>query len=443
MSKRWEFVFYVSVGTGMAFAASSFTMIAGLFDVVTGPLVLVAIALAAGLCFIISGSIGELASMYPSAPGVRTYLKAAFGNRTSLFLVHLYLIFIVLMAGAESYVFALVMGAIWPRLSSLTVVIGLLICAVGANLAGLALPRWLEIVATGLLVSMVVGFGAFGLVTSPVAWSDALSPRGTSEWSWVPAAAAMAVFLFVGFEWVTPLGLSPKSYQRRIPLSMPVAIAVALIAYASFAVGLGAQLPPERIAGTLIPQTAYLARLIGHSGVYWAGVISVLATFSTFNAGVMGSARLIQALAREGNLPQPLAMISLETGAPVGAVLLLGGLSGLSAVVVIVGDLALAAAVVGSAIVCCVYTAFMLAVIRLRTVQAERRRTYRTHIPLSIQWAVVVGLPLMALQSLLAQPGKPYQPALGMVGCVIVAMGLTWMSVTLAARQHEGYRVPT
>jgi ethanolamine permease len=132
----------------------------------------------------------------------------------------------------------------------------------------------------------------------------------------------------------------------------------------------------------------------------------------------------------------------LETGAPVGAVLLLGVVSGLSAFVVIAGDLALAAAVVGSAIVCCVYTAFMLAVIRLRRLQPGWRRTYRTYIPPSMQWSVVVVMPLMALQSLFAQPGKPYQPALGMVGCVIVATGLTWMSVLLAARQREGYRVP-
>jgi amino acid transporter len=442
MSERWEFVFYVSVGTGMAFATSSFTMIAGLFDIVTGPLVLVAIVLAAIVCGIISCSIGELACMYPSAPGVRTYLKAAFGNRMSLFVVYLYLIFIVLMAGAESYVFSLVMGALWPGLSPLAVVLGLLTCAVGANLAGLALPRWLEVAATGLLVTLVVGFGAYGFVAGTVTWTGAMQVPGSSELYWVPAAVAMAVFLFVGFEWITPLGLSPRSYQRRIPLSMPVAIAVALVAYSSFAVGLGSQLPRESIVSSLIPQAPYLARLIGDSGLYWAGVISALATFSTFNAGVMGSARLIYALAREGNLPQPLARISLETGAPVGAVLLLGVLSGLSAFVVITGDLALAAAVVGSAIVCCVYTAYMLAVIRLRRLQPGWRRTYRTRIHPSVQWSVVVFMPLMALQSLFAQQGKPYQPALGMVACVIAATGLTWMSVLLAARQHEGYRVP-
>ena len=73
--KRWfELLFYVTFGAGMAFGMSSFTMLSGLNEIVTGPWVVVAIVVAGLLCAAISSSVAELASMYPSAPGVRTYL---------------------------------------------------------------------------------------------------------------------------------------------------------------------------------------------------------------------------------------------------------------------------------------------------------------------------------------------------------------------------------
>jgi ethanolamine permease len=145
MKHGTEMLFYVSFGAGMAMGTSSFTMISGVFELVTSLWAVSAVCLAGLLCIIISHSIAELASMYPSAPGIRTYLKVAFGDRTSLFLVHLYLIFVVLIAGVESYMFALVVKAILPSVSPLGVVMALLITVIITNLLGLELPRWMQI----------------------------------------------------------------------------------------------------------------------------------------------------------------------------------------------------------------------------------------------------------------------------------------------------------
>ena len=79
-SGRSEFGEYVATGVGMALACSGYAMVGQLSLVVDGSALLVAVVLAFVLCMVIAGSIGELAGMYPSAPGVRTYLKAAFGE---------------------------------------------------------------------------------------------------------------------------------------------------------------------------------------------------------------------------------------------------------------------------------------------------------------------------------------------------------------------------
>ena len=134
MKKYIELMFYVSFGAGMAFGTSSFTMMSGLFEITTTIWVVIAICLSGFLCILISSSVAELASMYPSSPGIRTYLKVAFDNRVSLLLVYLYLIFMVLVAGVESYMFALVAKAIFPNASAILVVLGLLARAHGFKL---------------------------------------------------------------------------------------------------------------------------------------------------------------------------------------------------------------------------------------------------------------------------------------------------------------------
>src|SRR5688572_7101134 len=421
----------------MAFGTSSFMMLAGLFEITTAPWVVLAIFLSALFCIFISASVAELASMYPSSPGIRTYLKVAFDSRLSLTLVYLYLIFMMLIAGVESYMFALVVQTIFPQLPTVALVLGVLAFAIVVNLLGLELPRWLQIVSTVLLLLGVFALGLYGtLNASPdIRWSfDFEAAGGLSQLSLLPTAIIMAVFLFTGYEWVTLLGFNPKSYERRIPLAMPAAIVTLFLAYAIFALGLSSQLPRETITATPVPQVPYFLKLLGNSGGYVAASLSMLAIFSTFNAGIMGGARLIYVLTREGNLPKWCAKMSLRTGAPIGGIIVLGTLACISSLLVVTFKLELLAAVVGSAIVSIIYAAFMLAVIVLRKKQPQARRTFRTPAATWLQWVMILLLPLMGLMSLFSQVNMKYQPALALSLFVIIASAMAQWSLLRTGR---------
>jgi len=435
MKNYRELIFYVSVGAGMALATSSFTMVSGIFEIVSGLWAVVAICLAGLFCILISSSIAELASMYPSSPGIRTYLKVAFGDKISLFLVHLYLIFIVLIAGVESYVFALVITAILPNISPLVVVLSLLTLVIFTNLLGLELPRLMQIGTALTLIISILCLGINGFFSSAAGIGEVLSfdfSNNFQQLELLPAATAMAVFLFIGFEWVTPLGFRPSSYERKIPMSMPIAITTNMVTYSFFVIGISSQLTPDRISAVSVPQVPYLVEMFGPSGVYFAGGISLLATFSTFNAGIMGSSRLVYALSREGKLPKWCSKISLRTTAPVGAIILIGGLSLVSSIIVVTYQLELLAAIIGSSIICFVYAAFMLAVIRLRKSQPGLRRPYRTPVFAWLQWLLILIVPMIGIQSLFSQPTMPLQPALGMVVFITIAFVLTRWSLEIS-----------
>jgi amino acid transporter len=430
MKKFVEIMFYVSFGAGMAFGTCSFTMISGLFEITTAPWVIAAIIVSGLICILISSSIAELASMYPSAPGIRTYLKAAFDNRLSLLLVYLYLIFMVLVAGVESYMFALVVKAIFPSLSPIPVVLGLIAFTILVNGFGLELPRDLQIITTFVLILCVLVLGWYGAYHAggTARLTQFMEGSNLGQIKFLPAAVIMAVFLFTGFEWVTLLGFSPKSYEFKIPLSMPLAILTNMAAYMFFAVGIAFQMPRTQIFATPVPQVPYFIGLLGNWGVWVAWALSLLAVFSTFNAGIMGGSRLIYVLTREGNLPKWCATISLRTGAPIGGIIVLGGSATISSLLVVRFDLELIAAVIGSTIVSFVYAAFMLAAIRLRKTQPQLRRGFRSKVPLWLQWAVIVLMPLMGLATLFSQAGMLYRPIIGMLIFLSISAALAHWS---------------
>jgi ethanolamine permease len=202
-------------------------------------------------------------------------------------------------------------------------------------------------------------------------------------------------------------------------MSMPLAILTNIVAYCIFSLGLAATIPVSKITASSIPQLPYFVQMFGSRGTTVALALSILAIISCFNAGVMGGSRLIYSLAREGNFPKSWGTLSIRTGAPIGGVLVLGTLASLGSIIIVKFELQEVAAVVGSAIVCCVYAAFMWAILHLRKTQPNARRTFRSPLPVWVHWALIVIMPAFGVLALFALPGKTIQ-VLAITGGLIV-----------------------
>ncbi len=422
MKKAFELGFYVTFGAGIAFGISSFTVISEMFGVAPSSFwLIVSICLAGFFCMMISSCIAELASMYPSAPGVRTYLKVALPPRTSLFLVYLYLIFMIMVAGIESYLFAQVVRALFPQLPALALVLALLACTVIVNLLGLELPRGIQMVTTTALIVSVLVLGAVGAGPALANLHFSSKIFADHPLSQIGGALGSAVYLFIGFEWVTMMGFSAKAYERRIPVSMPLAILTNIVAYSVFSLGLATQIPVNKITASPIPQLPYFLQMFGPRGTYVALALSILAIISCFNAGVMGGSRLVYALAREGNFPKSWGTLSFRTGAPIGGVLVLGSLASIASIIIVTFELEEVAAIVGAAIVCFVYAAFIWAILHLRKTQPNARRTFRSPLPVWLHWALIVIMPAFGMLSLFAVPEKKFQVIITAVGLIVIS----------------------
>jgi ethanolamine permease len=428
----------------MALSCSSFMMVAGLFEVTSLLWILVALVLGCVFCGALALSIGELAGMYPSSPAIVTYFKAAFGDRIALVFIYLYLAFIVLIAGVESYLFGRVAEAVVPGLPPLGVVVVLLVSVVAANLLGLELPRIIQMVLTAAAVAVILLIGVLGALADPGATTDALGAGDVAaSLALIPAAIGLTVFLFMGFEWVTPVGLRPDAYARKIPWAMMAAVAVLFVAYALFLVGIGATLPRSAFEDELIPQVPFFTDVLGGAGKYLAGVLSLSAIVSTFNAGMMSASRLVFAVARQGHLPRWAASIRPSTGAPFGAVLLLGSLGLTSAFVVGGLGLQLVAAVIGAAIICVIYAGYMGSALRLRGRNPERPRPFRSPVPVAAQKGVIGLLLIIGVASLFSLPDRIPEALVGVALAATVAVLLSGWSMRRTAERPVPRRVPS
>ena len=437
MKGKIEFSFYMSIGLGMAMATSAYTMIADLFAIAGAFWVLAGVVLAAVFCMVIALSIGELASMFPSAPGVRTYFKVAFGDRASLVLLYLYLIFVVLIAGLETFVFSQVVLAVFPASIPVLTVFGMIAFVLIINLLGFQLPRSAQIGTTMLAIVLIIVTGVAALFHSKT--SLVFSGHHADGWRTalnLPALAGTSIFLYTGFEWVTPLGLRPKAYERKIPFSMPAVVLLLCIVYSLFVLGAASQLSPEAISATPTPQVSYFSALYGGIGPYVALALSVLSLFSTFNAGVLGGSQLIYMLARERKLPEWCGALSVRTGVPLGAIFLLGGLATLAGIVVVMFRLEILAGLVGASIMCLVYAAFMLAAIRLRRQKPNLVRSFRNPVLEVIQWALAAILLLIGTSTLFSEP-RYWRCVIGLLLSVVLAWTLSYLSGSNPALEKQ------
>lgn len=440
MSRTTEFLYYLSVAVGLAIANASFAIMAQLFTLADTPVVLLATVIGAAILWLVAQTVGELASALPTAPGVRGYLHRAFGDGIATYATYAYLCFIVLVAALESFLFATVLRELLPHVSPLIVGGAVVLVIAAVNVIGISIPRWFQMGTTAVLVVALLGIGIWAIASSETASiAAATHARPGAGWAStetilvIVQCTALSMFLMVGFEWVTPLGLRAESYKALIPKAMIASVGLNMVLNLVFLAGLGLVLGRESASSTLTPQLALSRQLLGNTGLYSAALLAALSIASTFNAGLMGGSRLVYLLAREKKLPRFCAKVSLSSGAPIGAILTLSAASLIGMVLMITFHMEVVAAICGSAIACFMYAALVAAAWKLRNAPVFTNRSYRAPVSLPLRAVMAPALFVIGLLVLLDDPQYGAMPILALASVLLCSGVLLLMSRRKAA----------
>lgn len=333
MKRALKFSRLVAVTMGTPLASSVFPSLM-LLDLAARSLIneVVAVLMATVLVIIAALAYGELVSIYPTAAGNRVFLKKPLGDVIALALSLMWIFILLGAAGVEGYVVGYVLhylislyvgGIALTILSPLVLSLIVMTLILAINILGVEISGNFQMGITYFIAASLIVISIISIFIFRNTVPQTITNIGNFNLIDALSAAAIGVYFFLGFGRVTTLGEEAVDYKRGLPLSIPIGVSILGIVFIFITTAIFMRVPITSLISMLIPQVLLGKYLLGSEGAIFMIIVSVLMSFSTFNAGVLGTSRLIYALGREGTLPRFLGKIHRRYFTPYTSLLFL------------------------------------------------------------------------------------------------------------------------
>ena len=296
----------VVIGLGSMIGAGVFSAFAPA-AASAGALLLVGLAVAAGVAYCNAVASAQLAAQYPTSGGTYVYGRERLGEWWGFLAGWGFVIGKTASCAAMALTFAAyaIPGPNWlERAGAAAAVLAL----TGVNLRGITrtagLTRILvavSLVALAIVVVLIIGSGDAS--TDNVSWG---LPDGIYG---VLQSAGLLFFAFAGYARIATLGEEVRDPERTIPRAIPLALGITVAIYAVVAASVLFVLGPEALAASVTP----LEDAVRSTGADWAAPLVVVgaavASLGALLALIAGIGRTTLAMAREGDLPRWLSSV--------------------------------------------------------------------------------------------------------------------------------------
>lgn len=294
----------------------------GLAAQAAGPASIVAVAAVLVLSIPLAGTFAALASRFPDAGGVASYVRRALGP-TAARMTGYWFFFgvcvgapVVAILGGE-YVVA-VLGV--DRAAVPVIGFAVFLPPFIANWFGVRVAGWVQFVLTGLLLTVVVGVVA---VTFPAADPANFTPFLPNGWAGVGVAVSLFVWAFAGWEVGTHIAGEFRDPRRTIPLATAIAIVIVGVGYLALQFVTVAVLG-ERAGASQVPLLDLVETTAPGIGSVLVAIVAAIVTVGVVNAYLPAFGKLGAALGRDGDLPRFLAKGAADGEVPRRALALTG-----------------------------------------------------------------------------------------------------------------------
>ena len=383
LQRRLGTVDAVTIGLGSMLGAGIFVALAPA-AAAAGSGLLIGLAVAAVVAYCNATSSARLAALYPQSGGTYVYGRerlGAFWGYTAGWSF-------VVGKTASCAAMALTVGIYaWPAYAH-AVAVAAVVALTAINYAGIQksalLTRVIVAIVLAVLAAVVVVVLGFGDVDASRMFGEDVSVAGVLQ------AAGLLFFAFAGYARIATLGEEVRDPAHTIPRAIPIALGITLAVYAIVAVAVLAELGGAGLASSSAP-LADAVRAAGQSGlepVVRAG--AAVAALGSLLSLILGVSRTTLAMARDRHLPHALAAVHPRFASPHRAELVVG------AVVAVIAAVADVRAAIG-------FSAFAVLV-----------------------YYAIANASAMTL-------GRRVIPAVGLTGCMLLAVLLPISSVLVGA----------
>ena len=260
-------------------------------------------------------SYGELASMLPGGGMVGEYTLPALGRLMAIIAVlGGYLVLVSADGGTQ----LLVAGDSFESLTGFPAtvfsfsLVGILLIL---NLSGVDIFARVQIPLVfgmmGILAIMGLA-GVFGFT----AQTPVDNPVLNTDWGTLASMGAVAIWLYIGMEFVAPLAEEIKRPWKNIPLAMIVGVFTIFVVDVLFGWGATHYADLSEMASSSIPHVVGATAIFGATGGFIMTAVTILASFSTGNSYLAAIPRMLYGLANERLLPKWFAQVSRRSRVP-------------------------------------------------------------------------------------------------------------------------------
>ncbi|WP_344736937.1 APC family permease [Microbacterium awajiense] len=406
MTRRLGLGDAVFIGIGSMVGAGVFSAFAPAAQA-AGAGLLIGLGLAAIVAFGNATSSAQLAAAHPTSGGTYAYGRAEIGPWSGFLAGWGFVVGKLASAAAMALTFAAYAAPPgWERpVAALAVVALASVNWFGVTRTALAT----RVIVTVVLLTLAVATAA---ATASPAAADQLTVDGLLSGGayGILQSAGLLFFAFAGYARIATLGEEVRNPTHTIPRAITIAFAVALAVYAVIGVVVLTSLGPAGLAASSAP----VADAAAGSGWAWAVPIvrvgAAAASLGALLALIAGIGRTMLAMAREGDLPRPLAALHPRWDVPYRAEVVV-------AVVVVAAVLLvdLRGAIGFSSFGVLVY--YLVA-----NIAAFRQRDSARRYPRALQAVGAIGCVVLAVT-------LPWQAVVG--GLVVFAVGVGYRLVRL------------
>lgn len=268
---------------------------------------LIGLAIAALVAYANASSTAQLAARYPESGGAYRYGRERLGEWPGFLAGWSFVIGKTASCAAMAITFAAYLAPPgWERLLAVAAVVAL----AAVNLRGITrTARVATVIVLGVLAVLAVVV-ASGIV--PLASGDARFTSGgflADGWLGILQSAGLLFFAFAGYARIATLGEEVRKPEHTIPRAIGIALGIAVVVYAAIGTVALGSLGAEGLAVSGAP----LVDVVTANGWNWAEVPvrigAAVAALGALLALIAGIGRTSLAMARDGELPRPLAAV--------------------------------------------------------------------------------------------------------------------------------------
>lgn len=304
----------IGLGGGVAFYVGAIVgagvlILPGITASIAGPAAILGWFLVSIAMLPVALTFAALAARYPDAGGVATFSRRAFGEGWGSTVGWFYLVASIVGQAIMALTGAHYLGEALGLDSAVRtgVAVAMLLGSTSLNLRGLVASGRLQMALSAAVVAIVVLAIA---VAAPRVRAEHWTPFAPHGIAAVGQVAVLAYVAFFGWEAVTQLSAEFRDPARDILRATLVSAALITVLYlgivaATIGTGTYGDVSTGRVALARI-----VASVLGPVGGRIVGVGGFLITAGTLNTYVAASSRLAYALARDRDLPAPLARLS-------------------------------------------------------------------------------------------------------------------------------------